>query len=112
MSVGPVQYPGTEVPEHADVCLHVPEPEGVEQGLLVQHLISLEPGHKFDVTVPEQQPADIDTQTLLEFRREERGSVYPLMPPTLHVSLYEQPPTVSLYSEAEMEARNVKRAVN
>jgi hypothetical protein len=44
--------------------LHVPEPEGVEQGLLVQHLISLEPGQRFDVTEPEQQPAEVETQTL------------------------------------------------
>lgn len=48
-SAGPAQYPDTEVPEQAEVCLHVPLPEGVEQGLLVQHLISAEPGHRLDV---------------------------------------------------------------
>jgi hypothetical protein len=63
-----VQYPGTEVPEQAEVCLQVPEPEGVVQGLFVQHLISLEPGHKFEVVVPEQQPAEMETQTLFKNR--------------------------------------------
>ena len=36
---------------------------GVEHLLLVQHLISDDPGHKLDVTVPEQQPLDILTHT-------------------------------------------------
>jgi hypothetical protein len=63
-SLGPEQYPGTEVPVQADVCLQVPDPDGVLQGLLVQHLISLDPAHRLEVTVPEQQPADMETQTL------------------------------------------------
>ena len=40
-----------------------PEPEGVLQGLFVQHLMSDEPGHRLLVVVPEQQPADTLTQT-------------------------------------------------
>lgn len=36
-SLGPVQYPGTEVPEQVDVCTHVPDPCGVEHAALVQH---------------------------------------------------------------------------
>ena len=54
---------GIDVPEHADVCLHVPDPEGVEQGLFVQHLTSELPGQRLEVTVPEQQPDEIETQT-------------------------------------------------
>ncbi len=69
-SEGPEQYPATDVPEQAEVCLHTPFPFGVEHGLLVQQRISDEPGHKPDVTVPLQQPAETDTQT-------------PSIPPTL-----------------------------
>jgi hypothetical protein len=43
--------------------MQVPLPEGVEQWLFVQHLISEEPGHRLEVTVPEQQPAEMLTQT-------------------------------------------------
>jgi hypothetical protein len=63
--------------------MQVPVPEGVEQEFLVQHLISLEPGHKFEVFVPEQQPAEILTQT-------------PSMPPAVQVAEYEQEPKVEL----------------
>ena len=58
------------MPLHAEICLQVPEPEGVLQVLEVQQRISEEPGHNPEVTVPEQQPADIETQT-------------PSIPPTL-----------------------------
>jgi hypothetical protein len=77
-SDGPVQYPATEVPEHFDVWTHVPEPEGVLHLALVQHFISELPGHRFAVTAPEQQPAEVDTQT-------------PSTPPTEQVALYEHP---------------------
>jgi hypothetical protein len=69
-SEGPEQYPATCVPEQADICLQVPLPCDVEQGLLVQHLISELPGHNPEVTLPEQQPPEIETQT-------------PVIPPTL-----------------------------
>jgi hypothetical protein len=49
---------------HDEVCMQVPEPDGVEQGLLVQHFTSLEPGHNPLVVVPEQQPAETETHTL------------------------------------------------
>ena len=49
--------------EHKEVCIHVPLPLGVEHEAFVQHLISLLPGHKLLVTVPEEQhPAEILTQ--------------------------------------------------
>ena len=41
-SLGPVQYPEIDVPEQAEVCLHVPEPDGVEHLLFVQHYNSLQ----------------------------------------------------------------------
>lgn len=43
--------------------MHWPEPDGVEHEGVVQHLMSEEPGHKLEVTVPEQQPEEMDTQT-------------------------------------------------
>jgi len=44
--------------------MHWPEPEGVVQADLVQHLISEDPEQRPEVTVPvEQQPAEILTQT-------------------------------------------------
>ncbi len=43
--------------------MQVPLPEGVEHLLLVQHLMSEEPGQRLEVVVPEQQPAEILTQT-------------------------------------------------
>jgi hypothetical protein len=73
-SDGPLQYPDTVVPLHALVCLQVPLPEGVLQGLFVQHLISDEPGHKPEFTDPLQQPAAIETHT-------------PSIPPTLKLKL-------------------------
>jgi len=81
-SVGPVQYPETDFPpfdEHNEVCIQVPDPDGVLHLLLVQHLMSSDPGQRFEVTVPEQQPAEIDTQT-------------PLTPPAEHVAEYEHEP--------------------
>jgi hypothetical protein len=42
----------------------------VEQPLFVQQRISEDPGHKPEVTLPEQQPAETETQT-------------PSIPPTL-----------------------------
>jgi hypothetical protein len=53
--------------------LHVPLPEGVEQILFVQHLISDDPAQRPAVVVPEQQPAEILTQT-------------PVMPPLEQVA--------------------------
>ena len=35
-SDGPEQYPGTGVPLQIEVCIQVPEPDGVEHLLLVQ----------------------------------------------------------------------------
>jgi hypothetical protein len=43
--------------------MHVPEPEGVLQVDWVQHFMSEEPEQRLDVTVPEQQPADMLTHT-------------------------------------------------
>ena len=43
--------------------MQVPLPEGVEHLLLVQHLMSEEPGQRLEVAVPEQQPAEILTHT-------------------------------------------------
>jgi hypothetical protein len=43
--------------------MQVPLPEEVEQWLCVQHLISEEPGQRLEVTVPEQQPAEMLTHT-------------------------------------------------
>lgn len=63
-------YPATDFPEHAEVCLQVPLPDEVEHGLLVQHLMSEDPGQRPEVTAPEQQPAEIETHT-------------PSIPPTL-----------------------------
>ena len=65
-SLGPTQYPETDFPpfdEHNDVCMHVPDPEGVEHLACVQHLISEDPGQRLEVVVPEQHPAEILTQT-------------------------------------------------
>ena len=50
-----------------------PEPDGVVQGLLVQHFMSEEPGQRPVYYVPEQQPADTLTQT-------------PSIPPDEHVA--------------------------
>ena len=82
-----MQYPGKLVPEQAEVCMHVPLPEGVEHLLLVQHLISLEPGHKPDVTVPLQHPADVDTHTLHTLIiNDEIIIIYPSIPLTEQVA--------------------------
>jgi hypothetical protein len=62
--------------------MQVPEPWGVLHLLLVQHLMSLDPGHKLEVTVPEQQPAEMETQT-------------PSTPLTVQVAEYEQEPKSS-----------------
>jgi hypothetical protein len=51
------------VPLQADVCMHVPLPEGVLHLLDVQHLMSEEPEHRLDVVLPLQQPPDTDTHT-------------------------------------------------
>lgn len=49
---------------HREVWRQVPAPKGVLQPLLVQHLMSEEPGHRPAVTVPEEQhPSDTLTQT-------------------------------------------------
>jgi hypothetical protein len=65
-SEGPEQYPGTAYtpePEQAEVCMQVPEPEGVEQRSFVQHLMSEDPGHRPEVVVPvEQHPPEMLTQ--------------------------------------------------
>jgi hypothetical protein len=53
----------------------VPDPDGVLHLLFVQHFISEEPGHRLDVTVPLQQPAETDTHT-------------PSIPETEQVSLF------------------------
>lgn len=45
------------------VYMQNPEPDGVVQGLLVQHFMSEEPGQRPVDYVPEQQPADTLTQT-------------------------------------------------
>ena len=63
----------------SEVCMQVPEPDGVEHFDCVQHLISLDPGHKFDVVVPEQHPAEILTQA-------------PSYPDTVQVAEYEHTP--------------------
>ena len=76
-SDGPEQYPATVDPPQALVCLHVPVPCGVEHGLFVQQRISEDPGHSPDVTVPEQHPEPMETQT-------------PSTPPTLHYTYRQQ----------------------
>lgn len=68
---------------HLEVCIHVPDPEGVEHLLFVQHLMSLLPEHRFDVTVPVQHPAEIETHT-------------PSIPEDVQVALYEQAVEVEL----------------
>ncbi len=65
--------------------MQVPDPDGVLHLLLVQHLMSLEPGQRFEVTVPEQHPAEIETQT-------------PLTPPAEQVAEYEHEPKPSVAS--------------
>jgi hypothetical protein len=62
--------------------MQVPLPEGVEHGLFVQHLMSEDPGHRLDVVVPEQQPAEVLTQT-------------PSMPETVQVAEYEHDPRLT-----------------
>ena len=52
-SDGPTQYPAYDFPpseEHDDVCIQVPDPDGVEQAGFVQHLTSEDPEQRFDVT--------------------------------------------------------------
>ena len=55
---------------------HSPDPAAVVQVGDVQHLMSLEPGHKLAVCVPPgQHPAEMDTHT-------------PAMPPAVQVAEY------------------------
>jgi hypothetical protein len=92
-----VQYPGYGVPLHFEVCIQVPEPEGVEHLLLVQHLISLLPAHRFEVTVPVQQPAEIDTHI-------------PSIPEAVQVALYEHPVEVDELNGCSSAASNPSAA--